>query len=313
MKNIGLIFILLSSLSAQSITGVDFEVLPGDLIQVQYNIRDDDPDGVYTIQLYASLDGGYLFPIRAESVTGDVGNKVMGRGRKVILWKVLFDVPSLVSDNLVMKVTGKRRVTISGAFKSLFVGNRFTKSLSNGVTLYGAQSNSLVTLNSEFRALINDGVLTSRIGGRAGLRITRLPLVYTFDFLAHSWDFNPDDSRVTQSLIFLAHGDPDYTDQPLRLNYGGFSFSIAYTPLPIFGFVLPKVGAGFNLHQLQMGEFGKSPISSANNPSVFLYGGVQLNIFRWLKINATLKQSFFGERINFSEGFVDFGFHFSSR
>ncbi len=313
MERIGLILLIISSLSAQSITRVDFEVLAGDLIQVQYSILDDDPDGVYSVQLYASLDGGYLFPIKAASVTGDVGNKVVGRGHKVILWKVLYDVPSLVSDNLVLKVTGKRRATMSGALKSLFVGNRFTKSLSNGVTLYGAKTNSLITLNSEFRTLMNNGALTSRTGGRGGLRLTTLPIVYSFDFLAHSWYFNPADSGVARSLNFLAHGDPGYADQPLYLNYGGFSFSLAYTPLPIFGFVLPKIGGGYNLHQFQIGEFGKSPISSANNRSVFIYGAVQVNIFRWLKINTTFKQSFFGERINFSEGFVDFGFHFSSR
>jgi len=132
-----LLLIGLTGLSAQSITNVDFDVLPGNLIEVTYTIYDTEPDAVYIIDLWASLDGGYAYPIHARSVTGDVGQGVVGAGRKSILWKVLDDLPALVSDNLVIKVVGQPRLTIPGLFRSLLAGNRITKRLSNGITFYG--------------------------------------------------------------------------------------------------------------------------------------------------------------------------------
>ena len=117
-----------SGLAAQSISQVDFKVLPGNLIEVLYTLKDSEVNGVYNIEVYASFDGGYSFPVRAESVTGDVG-QVRGRGRKALLWKVLDDLPALVSDNLVIKVVGRPRVTVGGFFTSLVAGNRFLKGL----------------------------------------------------------------------------------------------------------------------------------------------------------------------------------------
>ena len=134
MRNLSFLLLIgLTGLSAQSITKVDFEVLPGNLIDVTYTIYDTEPGAVYIIELYASLDGGYTYPIHANSVTGDVGQRVMGAGLKSILWKVLEDVPALVSDNLALKVVGRTRTTVGGFFRSLVVGNRFTKAAFNRI------------------------------------------------------------------------------------------------------------------------------------------------------------------------------------
>ncbi len=118
-----ILFITLSwaGLAAQSISQVEYNVLPGNLIEVIYTLQDSEVNGMYNIEVYASLDGGYSFPVQAESVTGDVG-PVRGRGRKSVLWKVLDDLPALVSDNLVIKVVGRPRVTVGGFFTSLVAG-----------------------------------------------------------------------------------------------------------------------------------------------------------------------------------------------
>ena len=94
MRNIVLTIIAITAtLTAQSINRVQFRTLPGNLMEITYSLADSEPKGIYSIELMASLDGGYSFPIAPSSVTGDVGI-VRGSGRKAILWKVLDDLPA---------------------------------------------------------------------------------------------------------------------------------------------------------------------------------------------------------------------------
>ena len=82
MRNIVLTILALSPmLGAQSISRVQFRTVPGNLIEVTYTLADTEPNGLYSIELQASLDGGFSFPITPASVTGDVGI-VRGAGRK---------------------------------------------------------------------------------------------------------------------------------------------------------------------------------------------------------------------------------------
>ncbi len=300
-----------SVLSAQSISRVEFAVLPGNLIEVNYTIYDDEPNAVYRIDLYASLDGGYSYPIKAESVTGDVGPGVVGAGRKSILWKVLDDMPALVSDNLVVRVTGQTQTTFTGVFRSIFAGNRVTKRLSNGITFYGGGGEFLLLERSAFSDMIDDGRLLPKVNSRFGLRITSVPFVYRFNVLYSNWGFELNDDSDLR-LKYLSYGDRSYNGEDIILHYAGFSFSFAYTPIPVFGVFLPQVGCGVSANQLRIGNRQGSTTSSLNNPGLFAEVGVQINLMRWLKLNVGARQNFLSNWVNFTEGFLEVGLNIST-
>lgn len=310
MRNLSFLLLIgMAGLSAQSITMVDFEVLPGNLIEVTYTIYDTEPDAVYSIDLYASLDGGYAFPIHAGSATGDVGLRVFGAGRKSILWKVLDDIPALVSDNLVIKVVGRTRPTVSGFLRSLVVGNRFTKRLSNGITFYGGGGYYYLLKSGPSENTMNDRDLEPNLNGRLGLRITAVPFVYRFNLLYRNWSMNLSDQGDQQRLEYLSFGDPTFKGGQIILHYAGFSFSMAYTPLPVFGVFLPQIGGGLSFNQFRIGNAVGSTTSSINNPGLFAEAGVQVNLFRWIKLNVGARQYFLSPWVNFTEAFFEVGLH----
>ncbi len=310
MRKLSLLLLIgITGLSAQSITKVDFEVLPGNLIEVTYTIYDTEPSAVYVIDLYASLDGGYSFPIHARSVTGDVGRHVVDAGRKSILWKALDDVPALVSDNLVIKVVGRTRPTISGFFRSLVVGNRFTKRLSNGITFYVGSGYYYLLKGMPFANTMDDSNLAPKLNARFGLRITSVPFVYRFNLLYRNWGMNLANEEDQQRLEYLSFGDPLFEGEEIMLHYAGFSISVAYTPLPVFGLFLPQVGGGVSINQFRIGNAVGSITSSLNNPCLFAEAGVQINLIRWLKLNVGARQNFFSPQANFTEAFLEVGLH----
>ena len=307
-------FLLLgvTQLGAQSIRDVRYEVLPGNLVEVTYTLHDTELNGVYGIELFASLDGGYAFPIRARSVAGDVGRRVRGTGRKSILWKVLDDMPALVSDNLVLKVVGRPRATISGFFVSLVTGNRLTKRLSNGVTFYGGGGRYSNLGGGSFGQMLDDGTLLPALNGRFGLRITKVPFVYRFEGLYRNWDLDVSDLEQVR-LRRLAFALDSYNGQDILLHYAGFSFAMAYTPLPVFGIFLPQIGGGFNLSQFQLGSSIGEPISAMNNSGLFAEVGVQVNLLRWIKLNGGVRQDFLNPLVGFREFFLEVGLHIPTR
>ncbi len=308
-----ILFITLSwaGLAAQSISQVDYNVLPGNLIEVIYTLQDSEVNGMYNIEVYASLDGGYSFPVRVESVIGDVG-PVRGRGRKSILWKVLDDLPALVSDNLVIKVVGRPRVTVGGFFTSLVAGNRFTKRLSNGVTFYGGNGGLETPSHEAFTRLLDDGMLVAGGNYRAGLRITSIPFIYRIEGRYASWDLQLP-AGDAGALTYLAYGDSRYEGEDLVLNYAGFAFGLSYTPLPVFGIFLPQIGGGASYNMLTLGKFGSARLSATRNPSVYAEVAVQVNLLRWLKFNIGLRQDFLSPKVNFGGLFMEAGLHIPGR
>ncbi|MCK4579481.1 MAG: hypothetical protein KAU50_11885 [Candidatus Marinimicrobia bacterium] len=312
MKKALAIIISMSALWAQSITQVDFEVRPGNLIEISYTLRDSERNGIYGIDIYASLDGGYSFPIKAESVTGDVGPRVRGAGRKAALWKVLNDLPALSSENLVIKVVGRSKATVTGVFSSLFTGNRFTKRMSDGITFYGGNWTMQSLTNAEFQGQLDDGSLKPDGSYRFGLRITRVPFIYRIEGSFATWQMNLPDAD-TRKLTYLAYGNQDYNGDDLVLSHAGGAYGIAYTPLPVFGIFLPQIGGGAGYYVLQIGELGGESISVTRNPALFAEVAVQVNLLRWLKINAGYRQNFLAPRVNFNGPFLEAGLHISTK
>jgi hypothetical protein len=311
-KIIPLLMFTAGLVSGQSITRVDFQVLPGDLVEVTYSLVDTEPNMVYDIALYASLDGGYYFPIRAHSVIGDIGPRVRGSGRKTIRWKVMDDVPRLVSDNLVLKVTGAAKPTVAGVVVSVFTGTRFTKRMSDGFTIFGGRGLAQTQDSEYFTDLIDNSRLNLVENYRFGFRVTRVPFVYRLELYHRAWDLNFD-SETTDRLRFLFAATEADVDRATKLNYTGFSWGMAYTPLPVFGIFLPQVGGGLSYNYFNMGDEISSKGSVVANPGIFAEIGLQTNLFRWLKLNIGLRRDFMNPQINFTRSYLEVGLHFSSR
>jgi len=241
-----------TTLSAQSITRVDYRVLPGNLIEITYTLRDSEPEAKYNISLAASLDGGYSFPLSPTSVTGDVGS-VDGPGIKSILWKVLDDLPALKSESLVFRVSGKSRNTVVGFFKSMVAGNRLTKRMSNGVTFYAGKNLSSTYISKGFRDAIMARHLNLSQDGRVGLKVINIPFIYKFEAQARVWDVNyPPETQ--ERLRLLSYGSEFYEGDALSFYQFSIGGSISYTPLPVFGLLLPHIGMGGMIWQHILGK-----------------------------------------------------------
>lgn len=312
MKLTILLLLTVGFANGQSITNVDFKVLPGDLVEVTYSLINTEPNTSYTIELYASLDGGYDFPIRAYSVIGDVGPRIRGGGRKTIRWKVLDDVPSLVSNNLVLKVTGVGKSTLMGIFMSIFTGTRFTKRMSDGFTMFGGTDLTQNQDSQYFTGLVDNRQLIAVNNLRLGFRVTKVPFVYRLEVLHRSWDLHFDPA-TTDRLRFLFAATEADLDRTTVLNYTSFNWSVAYTPLPVFGLFLPQVGGGVSYSYFNMGATIEATNSVVANPGIFAEVGMQANLFRWLKLNIGLRRDFLKPHLNFTRSYIDLGIHFSSR
>ena len=313
MRPLRLILILaVTTLSAQSITRVEYDLLPGNLIEVRYTIYDTEPNALYSVDLYVSLDGGFTFPIHPQSVIGDVGRRVAKAGLKSMLWRVLDDLPSLVSDNLVFKVVARTRPTLGGFFRSLVSGNRLTKRLSNGVTIYGGGGQYYILEGSAFGDGLTAARLNPKVNARAGVSITAVPFVYRADITYRNWELRLSDSE-DQRLELLSFADPSYEGEEILLHYGGVSLSAAYTPLPVFGLFLAQVGGGVSLNQFRLGNSLGSLTSSLNNPGLFAEVGLQVNVLSWLKINAGFRQYLASRWVDFSDAYVGVGLHIPIR
>src|SRR5262245_5584915 len=59
----------------------------GGVIQVTYDLVADDPRAEFSVTLEVSDDGGRTWNVRATSLTGDVGQRVMPGAEKRIVWQ----------------------------------------------------------------------------------------------------------------------------------------------------------------------------------------------------------------------------------
>jgi hypothetical protein len=150
------------------------------------------------------------------------------------------------------------------------------------------------------------GSLESKVNTRFGVRVTSVPFVYRFNFIYRNWDLglvSADEER----LKYLSFADQSYHGEDLLLYYAGASFSVAYTPLPIFGIFLPAVGGGFSFNQFRLGSTKGSLTSSLNNPGLFAEVGLQINVTRGIKLNLGARQNFLSPHINFTDTFLEVG------
>jgi hypothetical protein len=76
------------------VENVSFEQIPGGVINIFYDLISDSPDGVFSITVKASDDGGKTFNLTPSAITGDVANVRPGRQKKIV-WRSGQDVAVL--------------------------------------------------------------------------------------------------------------------------------------------------------------------------------------------------------------------------
>ncbi len=250
-----------SAATAQSLRNVDFSIFGDSAIVVSYELEEVQPDELYDVALKVSTNGGLTYDIVPQTVTGDVGIGIKGSGQKHIYWRVLADLPRLDSDALVVRVTAQRRLTTSGMARgmakgmmrgvlALFVGNRATRSRSNGVSLdLGSQ---LTYFNA---GVVRSYLLHSTQGLsfaiRGGLRYTALPFIWELTTFSEGYRLKPEarERLLPYSEYYFRH--PQAAG---NFWFEGVDLTLRYTVLPIFVYFIPSVGVGYEWGWFRLGE-----------------------------------------------------------
>ncbi|NBV13769.1 MAG: hypothetical protein EBS07_06845 [Sphingobacteriia bacterium] len=95
-----LFFICISRVVGQQVSGIQHEQ-SGQNIKVSYTLSSSFP---VEIRLEVSTDNGKTFSAPLNKVSGDVGKSITA-GQKQIVWRVLEEVPQLVGDGVVFRVS----------------------------------------------------------------------------------------------------------------------------------------------------------------------------------------------------------------
>lgn len=106
IRFLGIVILLLLTGSrwsvAQRITSVD-HFQDGQNIRIVYQLQSSSP---VQIRVQVSTNGGQTFSPPLQKVSGDVG-KVSSSGEKEIIWRVLEEVPDLVGDEILFRISSK--------------------------------------------------------------------------------------------------------------------------------------------------------------------------------------------------------------
>jgi hypothetical protein len=158
-------FILLASvalllgtltLSAQDFKDLNLKQL-GENVNIEYSIVGEQLGQVFSIAPTFSTDGGKTFQTM-KSVSGYVGNSVVGGKNQVVIWDVLKDLPALQGE-VVFKLQGNTKSTIP-------MEDDFSNVVFNLVSLHRTGNNQLelilsITNNGEPRDLkLINGLIT---------------------------------------------------------------------------------------------------------------------------------------------------------
>jgi hypothetical protein len=102
LVSIVILFCLMGTswLVAQQISGVD-HFQDGQNIRIVYQLQSNGP---VQIKVQVSTNGGHSFSAPLQKVSGDVG-KVTSSGEKEIIWRVLEEVPDLVGDGILFRIS----------------------------------------------------------------------------------------------------------------------------------------------------------------------------------------------------------------
>ena len=286
MKLVIYIILLSGFLFPQEIQNVDFTVKSNGAIVVSYFLDDVSPKTMYKIWLEVSTDGGFTFDIKPQKVKGDVGNGIQGNGPKKILWEVLKERNVLCADDLVIKVKGRQLTSIKSIFRSLFVGNRFTKKRADGMSIYiGTRASSI--LNHSFNQFIAEHASPQTTFLNCGIKLVQIP--FSFDLNCFADDYRLHKQWVEDNTDYLSFVN-DASD--ISLYHEGINFAVNYAILPIFVIFYPTIGIGYEAARFRIGE------APPEDETTYTYSAVSNSgLFTQMSLNVTLLKKYHVETL----------------
>lgn len=248
------------------VKNVDTELVGGNKIQISYYLDPIETDAQYTITASVILDSGE--ELELESVTGDVGGGISGRGRKIINWDVFDQLDYFQGEELVFIVTAEQETSIGEALGGavvktgegiwyMFAGSEETQNYVNGIILFGGYPMQSFN-NDQFKDNKDNGVLSLKQAWSAGFRYQVLPLIFTFDYSQSKFDLNLD----------LPMGEEIYA------RHENISGELNITFLPILKQIIPSAGAGYQYGILHTGDY-KNWVETSG---VYIDGMIELNL-----------------------------------
>lgn len=294
---LGFVFLSPCALS-QGVKSVSFETTYDDMIEVKYYLLTEEDNPVHNVRIFVSEDGGFSF-FEARSVTGDVGN-VDGSGWRFARWDVLNDRESLETTRCVVKVVASGTRGIGDFVSDVFLGSSGMRRQNDGWTMWGGW-NIQRFKNLEFKQAVSAENIQTEAGYNAGLRYVSLPFVV--DAM-----YGHEEYKVTGLTA------PDATIELHSLTFG-----VSAAVLPVIPYVVPTVGAGYQVSWLEASAGGtgdKIPTASISSP--FWQVGLNIPLTPGLVIGGNYRDSVPIESLSKGTGrgwyqwSLSAGFHFGN-
>lgn len=278
-----LILFLLVQLNAQDylygvVRNVDSALLSGNKIQITYDLDPDEIEGQYNITVAVIMDSGV--ELRLESLSGDAGGGISGRGRKTIIWDVFDQLDNFQGRRLKFKVYAAKETSIGAALGGavvstgkgiwyVFAGSEETQDAVNGVILFGGYPSHNFS-NKRFKLNKDDGVMKMKQAWCAGFRYQVLPLIFTVDYSQSKFDLNLD----------LPYDDEIFA------RYENISGEVNLTFLPLLKQIIPSAGVGYQYGFIHKGDYK----SMVETPGMYIDGMLEINL-GVLSLAATYRKS----------------------
>jgi len=253
--------------------GFDFNEANG-VIEIEYFYAPYDEEQVTDVWIEVSTNGGATFN-KAKSVTGDVG-VIGGKGIKKAYWSVFNDFEEL-DGYVVIKVAGNKTMTqgqaIASTIKKFTIGTENVWDFNESFQMYYG------IIDFKF----NDGgiqkVFDKKFEKKGdansfGIKITSYPLI--FDGYYFRQNLRPVGALLMPSV-----------DAAIV----GWGASVSYTILPIFKYVQPYLGLGYQNSVIYIGKSIGDALEKRNLSHLYLNYGVQISLASWLKLNYTIYNS----------------------
>jgi hypothetical protein len=257
---------------AQTVEDVSFNLGADSTVQISYFLKIPNESRPVWVSVEVSTNGGGTFAT-PRSVSGDVG-EVYRSGSKYISWDALNDFDRIETERFMVRVTAKPEETVTGVLGDLFFGSTRVREHVGGWTLY-ASGYEVILKNPYFRGLEATGLTRDRYAYGGGLRFTYLPFVF---------DVNGFYRQFRLATITVPNATP---------RQFGCNISSAVTILPLWQYLIPHVGGGYQISQVLLEldtPLGERHVVSTSAP--FLSAGVSIALTRGFVVAGEYRQSF---------------------
>ncbi|MGA9116805.1 MAG: PEGA domain-containing protein [Bacteroidota bacterium] len=189
-------------------------------------------------------------------------------------------LPDVVGPSRVPAGPGQARGEESVFFRALSVavaGTDETRAYNNGWAFNGGAQKADF-LSAAYRRSRADGMLKDRVGFELGVRGVVLPLVFHGTYFQQSYDLTPTTGNV--QTVYLR----------------GMNLSLGAAVLPLFKYLIPEAGAGYQVSSLAITGSGSNEgaANEANVSSPFLYAGGVVNLGSEFSVGGDFRKSFWG-------------------